>query len=274
MDVNRCHLCSENRAFIVDRNSGVRLCPICFSKSFEKKFERAIEKEGVLCPVGRILVALSGSVSSLVLSLLLEKVERKFPYVELVFVHLRRWRERQEEENVVNFYRKNLTSKLEIFPIENLLGIPSFEKLVDDSYTSREFSCTICRALTRRAIFKTARKLDASYVVLGDTLDEYLADKLTSLWLIGLSRDLDASFREKSPKGIKISRPLLFITSKEVELYSEVTGLCMSKNICPYRDDVRRRIMRILNSMEERSPGMLFSFLKASTSTELIGGAK
>lgn len=274
MEVNKCRSCGRDRAFIADRNSGVTLCPSCFSKSFEKRFERAIEREKALRPVGKVLVALSGSVSSLVLALLLERVESKFPYVELVFVHLRRWREKYEEENVVNFYRKNLTSKLEIFPIENLLGISSFEELIGDAFASHDFSCVICRALTRRAIFKAARKLDASCIVFGDTLEEYLADKLINLWLIGTSRDLGASFREKFPKGVKVSRPLLFATSKEVELYSEVTGLRVSKIMCSYKDHVRHRVMRILSLMEERSPGMLLSFLRASTSVELIDWAR
>jgi len=239
------------------------MCLDCFSRSFERRFEEALKKEGVLRPVGRVLVALSGSVSSLVLSLLLERAERDFPYVKLFFVHLRRWRDGAEEENIVSFIRKHLTSELEIFPIESLLEIPKFEKLVGDAFASCELSCIVCKSLTRRALFRATKKLDTQYIVLGETLDEYLTDKMIKLWSLGQSESLDASFRERTPRGIRISRPLLFATTKEVECYFEVKGLSESKFVCPYRDRGRYRVLRALNTLEERSPGMLFSFRRA-----------
>ncbi|MEM2842062.1 MAG: hypothetical protein QW201_02020 [Thermoproteota archaeon] len=239
------------------------MCLDCFSRSFERRFEGTLKKERVLRPVGRVLVALSGSVSSLVLSLLLERVERGFPYIKLFFVHLRRWGDRAEEENVVSFIRKHLASELEIFQIESLLEIPSFEKLVGDAFVSCELSCIVCKSLIRRALFRAAKKLDTQYIVLGETLDEYLTDKVIKLWSLGRSESLDMVFVERPPKGIRISRPLLFATTEEVEHYSEVKGLSKSKFVCPYRDRGRHRVLRALNTIEEGSPGMLFSFRRA-----------
>jgi len=263
MIVNNCQICGRNQAFLRNRNSGVMMCLYCFSKTFERQFERSIKKEGKLRPVGRVLVAVSGSVSSLVLSSLLEDAEMEFPYVKLVFVHLRRWRDGTEEERVTDHIRKRLTKELEVFPIENLLGVPNFETIIRDATVSRELSCTVCKALTRRALFRAAKRLDAQYIALGETLDEYLADKLIELWLMGRSKSLNAIFREKTPERIRISRPLLFATTEDVERYSRAKGLFENGFMCPYRDQAKHSIMRSLRTMEERSPGVLSSFRQA-----------
>ena len=255
-----CHSCKKRAASLRYHGSGRLVCSPCFSQEFERHFVRSIGRESMLRPMGRILVGISGSTSSLALSYLLEKSERHLPNVKLIHVHLDRWHDDAEEEIISTFHRKYLSSELKVFKIESLCDLWENKALSGSISGTPNLRCMNCKSITRRAIFKAARRIGVQYVSLGETLDEYLSEKLLRIWLAGQSRNLSSFFHDKNVFGLKLSRPLSFSLGEEVKLYMQAKEIETNFFSCPFEDGIRKSLVRAVNNIEAKSPGILSSF--------------
>jgi uncharacterized protein (TIGR00269 family) len=120
--------------------------------------------------------------------------------------------------------------------------------------------------LRRKALNVAARNIGADKLATGHTLD----DETQTILLNIFHGDVLRIAKEKPvtdlvhPKLVRRIKPFCEVPERETALYAFVKGIRFQSTPCPYAGEALRNDARaILNGLDEKHPGIMFSILKS-----------
>ena len=214
---------------------------------------RALGSFAMLRPGDRVAVGVSGGKDSLTLLSALVAHRRRAPFAyELVAVtieqgkfkrpidELREFIEPMGVEWVVREDRQTLTLVAG--------GVPH--------------GCDVCSRHRRGSLYRLAGELGATAVALGHTADDCAESLLRNVLFNGRIGSLPP-VAESRRGGLRLIRPLVFVTEEQTTAYARAAGLTAIGCVCGDRDSVRREIRAFLTGLDERHAGVRQSIAAA-----------
>lgn len=263
----KCRKCKDKgkikRAIIFLSHHNLALCRECFVEWYEKKLRQTIKKMNMFSKKDKVLVAVSGGKDSLALWYALNKLGYR---TEGVYIDL--GIDIQSYSSLSREKAELLSSKigrhLHIIEVKKELGAG----IIKLNTLTKQSACSICGLVKR--YFTNRLTLRGGYfcVATGHNLDDETATLLANT----LSWDTDSLSRQMPvlPEKEGLARrvkPLIYFTEKENLLYCLLQKIDYIADECPLSARTGSIFYKkILNSIEERSPGtklrFYFNFLK------------
>ncbi|HXJ81768.1 MAG TPA: ATP-binding protein [Candidatus Methylomirabilis sp.] len=122
--------------------------------------------------------------------------------------------------------------------------------------------CDVCSRHRRRALYRLAGELGATALALGHTADDCAESLLRNVLFNGRIASLPP-VAESRRGGLRVIRPLVFVTEELTEAYARAAGLMPIGCVCGDRDSVRRDIRSFIATLGERHPGVRESIAAA-----------
>jgi len=122
--------------------------------------------------------------------------------------------------------------------------------------------CDVCSRHRRRSLYQLAGELGATALALGHTADDCAESLLRNILFNGRIASLPP-VAESRRGGLRLIRPLVFVTEELTAAYARATGLAAIGCVCGDRDSVRREIRAFLTSLSERHAGVRDSIAAA-----------
>jgi uncharacterized protein (TIGR00269 family) len=269
-NVSVCDVCKRREAFYFRPYSGMRLCRKCFAESIEDKTRATIAKYNMFSFDDRIAVAVSGGKDSVSLLHVLVMVERRYPKAELVAITvdegIRGYRD--EALKIAAENCKELGVEHRIVSFRKLFGrkFDQMVKRVRRGDIANLTPCAYCGVLRRKALNLAAREVGADKLATGHTLDDETQTILLNIFhgdvlRIAKEKPLTDWVHSKLVRRIK---PFCEVPERETALYAFVKGIRFQSAPCPYASEALRNDARaILNGLEEKHPGIMFSIFKS-----------
>lgn len=265
-----CDVCKRREAFYFRPYSGMRLCRKCFVESIEEKTRSTVAKYGMFSHDDRIAVAVSGGKDSVSLLHVLAKVERRHPKAELVAVTvdegIRGYRD--ESLKIAVEYCRKLGVEHRTVSFRKLFA-RTFDQMVERVRGGDVASltpCAYCGVLRRKALNVAAWEVGADKLATGHTLD----DETQTILLNIFHGDVLRIAKEKPVTDFVHSRlvrrvkPFCGVPERETALYAFAKRIRFQSTPCPYAGEALRNDARaILNGLEEKHPGIMFSIFKS-----------
>ncbi len=261
----KCIKC-ESRAVYHRAYSGEKLCSSCFCSSIVEKVKRTISKYDLLMHGDTIGVAVSGGKDSLTLLRILNELCK--PHTsKILAVTIDEGISGYREEAIK--ICKNLTEKLDVphyvFSFRELYNFS-----LDDAIRLRKekvSACSICGILRRRALDIAAKELRVDAIATAHNLDDVLQTFIINLLNGDMDRIrwLDPIIKPRSDFFARRIRPLMEIYEKEIVMYAFLNDTPFQTVTCPYMNEgIRSEIRSMMNSLEERHPGIKYSTLNSA----------
>ena len=259
----------KKKDFVYHRKySGEKYCKKCFCTSIEKKIARTISKHQMLTSTDLIAVGLSGGKDSVVLTHLLNEMEKKFPNSRLITITIDEGIKNYREETIEIVHKItkdwNLENKLFSFKKEFGYSIDDINQLIKEKNLEL-LPCTFCGVFRRQILNKAARDLNADKLAIGFNLDDEAQTILMNFIRGDLTRITRISPVPKiiHPKFVPRIRPLREIPEKEIALYAFYKSLPIQSKECPYAfSSLRHNVQASINMLEEKTPNVKFNILR------------
>lgn len=267
-----CSLCGDHGVAYHRRYSGENLCRPCFSRSIVEKVERTISKQRMLHYGETIAVAVSGGKDSLSLLHILSQLCGRHSSKLLAITVDEGVRDYREESlEYAREFAKYLGIAHAVVSFKEVFGHNLDESLRWKGERNVS-SCSICGILRRRAIDEAAAKVGADVVATAHNLDDVLQTFFINLFNADLARiRMLRSGMENhagSDVGVRVPRrikPLGEVYEAEVAMYAFLNGIPFQSVPCPYMNEgIRTEIRQMLNSLEEKHPGIKYSALRSA----------
>jgi uncharacterized protein (TIGR00269 family) len=261
-----CTACKRRAPFFYRPYSGQRLCKKCFTEAIEKKVRATITQHGMFRFDDKIAVAVSGGKDSLTLLQILAKMEKLRPKATLFAVTvdegIRGYRD--EAMEIAAAKCNELSIEQQVVSFKNLFGL-TLDELVARNRKRKDNEltpCAYCGVLRRRALNVAARKVGATKIATGHTLDDEAQTILMNVLrgdIVRLKKVKPAT-DEVHPNFVRKVKPLCEIPERESALYAYVKNINFQSTPCPYASEAYRNDARaILNRMEETYAGTKFT---------------
>jgi uncharacterized protein (TIGR00269 family) len=256
----KCRVCKE-KAVINIRRIGLPLCSGHFVERFEKETLRIIKRYKMFTRKDRIAVMVSGGKDSLSLLYVLKKLGFD---VTGVHIHLGIYRENYSD-NSLEFVRK----------FEDKFGIRIYSYIIKDKQKkgiediieekSMKKPCAVCGMVKRYLMNRLAIEKGYNVVATGHNLDDESARLFGNIiyWQEEHIEHQEIVLPQEGDKLLKKVKPFSFFSEKETSLYAILNSIPYIKEECPYSEGAKTILYKgILNTLERRSPGTKYRFLK------------
>ena len=123
--------------------------------------------------------------------------------------------------------------------------------------------CALCAHLRRGALNNAARGLGCGAVALGHHLDDAIETFFMSLFYNGQFRTFaPVTFLDRA--NLRMIRPLIYLTAKDVSYWAKTENLPAVENPCPASGrTAREEARRLVEELAERYPDLRLRFLNA-----------
>ncbi|MCK4811833.1 MAG: TIGR00269 family protein [Methanosarcinales archaeon] len=246
-----CTRC-ERPAAVFQPYSGMHLCEKHLIDDVTRKAKRDLRKYNL--KPGTIAVALSGGKDSSALLYLLNSIlapNRKIKITAITVDEGISGYRAKTIENASNL-ASDLGIKHTIVSFED-----AFERTLDDLLeTTPHPPCSICGALRKNLLNRTAKELGASYLAIGHNLDDEAQTILINHLRGDISRLVRLSHARVQPGLVPRIKPLRHVPESEVTAYAGAVGLPICPKECPYMNEAYRLGVRVfLREFEAAHPG-------------------
>ncbi len=253
--------------------SGEVLCERCFRESVITKVRTAISKYKMLQRTDRIAVAYSGGKDSTVLLAILVEIQQRFPESEVIAITLEKERKQDlERQNVLEKVTRQLKIEHITSTYQDLFSLTLDEVAMNAQTSQSAFSpCAFCGTLRRQGLNKLARQIKADKLALGHNLDDEVQSMVMNLIRGDLLRLARITPYLKGVPGWLVPRlkPMYHISESDIALYSQLLGLPVYQQPCPYQNtSLRSEIRNWLDTFEADHPGSKFNLY--ATITKII----
>jgi tRNA 2-thiocytidine biosynthesis protein TtcA len=214
---------------------------------------RALGRFAMLRPGDRVAVGVSGGKDSLTLlsALVAHRHHAPFAY-DVIAVTIEQGK-----------FKRSIES---LRPIVKDLGVewvlredPRTLALVRDGVAH---GCDICSHHRRHSLYRLAGELGATALALGHTADDCAESLLRNVLFNGRIASLPP-IAESRRGGLRLIRPLVFVTEELTAAYARAAGLAPLGCVCGDRDSVRREIRSLLATLAQRHTGVRESIAAA-----------
>jgi len=215
---------------------------------------RAIADYGMIRPVDRLLLGLSGGKDSLSLLHILRHFQRHAPVrFELGAATLDPQIEGFDPAPLKDYVRG--------------LGIPYFyhrEPMVERAraHMKNDSFCAFCSRIRRGVLYRIARDNSYNVLVLAQHLDDLAESFLMSAFHGGTLKTMKAHYVIDAG-DLRVIRPLVYVRERQLADFAASSGLPVIPDNCPACFDMptQRQHMKALLEIEERQQKRLFSNL-------------
>jgi tRNA 2-thiocytidine biosynthesis protein TtcA len=122
--------------------------------------------------------------------------------------------------------------------------------------------CDVCSRHRRHSLYRLAGELGATALALGHTADDCAESLLRNVLFNGRIASLPPVAVSRRG-GLRLIRPLVFVTEALTDAYARATGLAPIGCVCGDRDSVRRDIRSLLAGFDEHHTGVRESIAAA-----------
>lgn len=254
--ITKCRRC-KSRAVVELRRHNAAFCKECFLHFFREQVKRAIDKEEMLAPTDRVLIAVSGGKDSLALwDVLIDLGYDTTGY------HIVLWTGEEYAPESLRYSQAFADSrgvKLIGYDLREEHGftIPDLPK------TTGRPTCGACGLTKRHLISKSAHDLGFDVVAIGHNLDDEAAVLLGNVlrWEEGYLKR-QAPVLPASDEGfVKKVKPLFRLSERETAAYAFLRGIDYQVEECPLvAGNTQLRYKETLDQLERTSPGTKASF--------------
>ncbi len=230
----------------------MHLCEKHLIDDVTRKAKRDLRKYNL--KPGTIAVALSGGKDSSALLYLLHTILAPNRKIKILAITVDEGISGYRAKTIEN--ASNLASSL---GIEHT--IVSFEdafgRTLDDLLeTTAHPPCSLCGALRKNLLNRTAKKLGASYLAIGHNLDDEAQTIIINHLRGDIRRLVRLSHARVQPGLVPRIKPLRRVPENEVAAYAGAVGLPICPKACPYVGEAYRLGVRVfLSEFEEKHPG-------------------
>jgi len=207
---------------------------------------RAMGRFSMLEPGDRVAVGVSGGKDSwcLLHALVSYRSRAPFPY-ELVAVTV--------QQGKFKAAIGGLADRVRDLGVEWIVhDDPATLALVADGVAH---GCDVCSRHRRRALYRVAAERGCTVLALGHTADDCAESLLRNILFNGRIASLPPVARSRKG-GLRLIRPLAFVTEELTTAYVRALGLPTIGCICGDRDGVRREIREFLAGLRGRHAGV------------------
>jgi tRNA 2-thiocytidine biosynthesis protein TtcA len=214
---------------------------------------RALGRFAMLQPGDRVAVGVSGGKDSLTLLRALVAHRRHAPFTyDVIAVTIEQGKFKRSIDSLGAIIRD--------------LGVPWVLRddprtlaLVRDGVTH---GCDVCSRHRRHSLYRLAGEIGATVLALGHTADDCAESLLRNVLFNGRIASLPP-IAESRRGGLRLIRPLVFVTEDLTEAYARAAGLAPIGCVCGDRDGVRRDIRALLAALDGRHHGVRESIAAA-----------
>jgi uncharacterized protein (TIGR00269 family) len=262
----KCTVCKQRDQFFYRPYSGQRLCKKCFTETIEKKVRATITKHKMFTFDDKIAVAVSGGKDSLTLLQILAKMEKLRPKATLIAATVDEGIKgyRDEAMEIATTKCNELGIEQYVVSFKDLYGW-TLDELIAKNRQRKDnelMPCAYCGVLRRRALNVAARKIGATKIATGHTLDDEAQTILMNVLRGDMLRltKVKPVTDEVHTHFVRKVKPLCEIPERESALYAYVKKINFQSTPCPYASEAYRNDARaILNHMEETYAGTKFT---------------
>ena len=253
----KCRVCGK-QASINLRAYNTALCDKDFIEFLEKRIVNTIDDYKLLSVNDRPLVAISGGKDSLSLWYMLNKTG--YPcdgfYIDLGiegYSHISLEKVKRMADRV--------KKKVYLFSVYNLIqkGIDGLTK------TMRRPPCSACGMIKRYVMNMVCIEKGYTVLVTGHNLDDEASALLGNIlfWKEVYLWKKSISLPGEEGHLVKKVKPLFLCSEREMAAYAILNSIDYIYEECPYSHDAKTILYKkILNTIEEKSPGMKIQFIK------------
>jgi tRNA 2-thiocytidine biosynthesis protein TtcA len=213
----------------------------------------ALGRFAMLRPGDRVAVGVSGGKDSLTLLSALVAHRRHAPFAyDLIAVTIEQGKFKRSIESLGAAVR-SLGVEWVLREDARTLG------LVRDGVVH---GCDVCSRHRRHSLYRIAAEMGATALALGHTADDCAESLLRNVLFNGRIASLPPVALSRRG-GLRLVRPLVFVTEELTEAYASAAGLAPVGCVCGDRDSVRREIRALLSTLDGRHPGIRASVAAA-----------
>jgi len=253
----KCRVCGEP-ASISLRAYNTALCVDDFVFFLERRVSDTIKKYHLIDKDDTPVVAVSGGKDSLSVWHILNKQGYK---ADGVYVDLGIGEYSRESLEKIKKTAETLQCKVFVFHIRNTFG-----RGIDEiAKATRRVPCSACGMIKRYVMNKVCIDKNYNVLITGHNLDDEAAALMGNLlywkeeYLWKKSPFLEGRDGHLSRKV----KPLFLCSEREMAAYALISGIDYIYEECPFSLDAKSlTYKRILNSLEENSPGTKLQFIK------------
>ena len=252
-----CSRCGSAQADVYVPYARQWMCGECFTKFYEARVRKTVEKYGMLRGRRRVAVAVSGGKDSASLLYCLKKL---YPDVDIVAVHFYGGIGEYSEDclRAARELCESLGVELQVYrlPERDGFSVPDFE---GTKYGKRV--CATCSMIRRWALNRMAREVGADVLATGHNLDDTV-EVMFSLFVAGdfeELRRLKPVLPPEHPSQVWKVKPLVNTPERDNREYARVNKLPVRSVECPYAREARStRMKRMLDEWERRNRNLKF----------------
>jgi tRNA(Ile)-lysidine synthase TilS/MesJ len=163
-----------------------------------------------------------------------------------------------DSEQKARKFAESRALPLYVYSFAELMG-GEFE---DACRLSRKPPCSLCGSSKRYFLNQLALRHGCDAVVTGHNLDDETAVLFGNVlnWYTGyMARQ--APVLESEPGMAARVKPLVMITDREMQMFVDMHGIAVAGGVCPHSKGATSLVYKeLLNSLEERSPGVKAQF--------------
>lgn len=219
-------------------------------KTLYRRVKEASERDRLLEPDDRILVALSGGKDSYTMLDILRRLVPRLPFkVSLVAVHL--------DQQQPGYDGSSLRAWLEASGVDFEILSEDTYSVVTDHLDDSSTYCSMCSRLRRGILYTAAERLGCNKLALGHHRDDSLETFMMNLFYSGKMQAMPSKYRTDDGR-FEVIRPLIDCAESQIAEYAALVGFpILPCNLCGSQDGLQRDAMaRMLTELEAKNPNV------------------
>lgn len=229
-------------------------------------FTRAVRDFQLISPGDRVAVGLSGGKDSLLLSKLMQELQRHGPVpFGLEFIAMDPgWHPANRallEENCAYLNIPVTVFETDIFDVVG--GI------------SREYPCYLCAKMRRGALYSQAKRMDCNKLALAHHFDDVIETTMLNLLYCGTVKTMLPKLHAQNFEGLELIRPLYYVREADIRRFILSAGIspmdCGCAVAAKKTASKRREVKELIAALNEKIPGADAHIFNAPRNVDMFG---
>lgn len=212
-------------------------------KNFQSKLSQAINKYQLIDKDDRVLVGVSGGKDSMsLLSGLAKRAKYKGQAFTIIAVHI----------DITNVPYSIDLDYIRRFCAKNNINFIVEKLEVDFEQNTGKPQCFVCSWHRRKRTFELSKELNCNKIAFGHHMDDAIETLLINMCYHNSISSLPASLNMFDGR-VKLIRPMILLTDKEIKEFANTENFPSEKTICPWSDKTKRnQASEIVDEIEKR----------------------